>query len=265
MNALCLACFLTSLPPPLLLLLLFLLLLFLLPSLPPSLPPPRFANIVHYLNWIPLPSRHLSLSSLPSPLHSSWWTDAIDLALWEGYSVHDTDVTGGGEGDGDWVANFVLVEKADCPLKLTGDGRMRAADRGLVYASMEMKSGDLRTATRGNLDLPHSSVLDVMAYSSSFWTAGILSSASSYFFLKGAIPTATLAAETVYLNDGGLVDTTGIVSLLQRKTDRVVAFYNNNEPLAKLNSTFANLFGVEEATDSMNSLERAELGQVRVF
>jgi hypothetical protein len=77
------------------------------------------------------------------------------------------------------------------------------------------------------------------------------------------VPTGTLDSDTtVYLNDGGLVDTTGIVTLLQKKVPRILAFYNNNEPLSTLNSTFADLFGVEVSTDTMNSLEGASLAQV---
>jgi hypothetical protein len=117
-------------------------------------------------------------------------------------------------------------------------------------------------SNNGTLSVKDANVLDVMSYSSSFWTSGIVESSTSYFVLKGSIPTGTLDGETVYLNDGGLVDTTGIVTLLQNKEDSIVAFYNNNDPMSTLSCPFAFLFGAETDADSMNCLEGWELGQV---
>ena len=82
------------------------------------------------------------------------------------------------------------------------------------------------------------------------------------FITCRSISTGTLGGDDVYLNDGGIVDTTGIVTLLQKKVPKIVAFYNNNDPLESLSSIFAYLFGVEVTTDTMNSLEGWELGQV---
>jgi hypothetical protein len=224
-----------------------------------------FANIVNYLNWAEFPTSTSTSTSreTTSALQSSWWTDVIDLAFWEGYSVHDYDITGGDAESMTWLANFALINKDACPIKQDGQGTMKGAETDLVYANMNMNTGVLKTTRGSELKLDDKSVLDVMSYSSSFWAAGILeSSAAKYWLMSGTVPTASLDSATVYLNDGGIVDTTGIVSLLQRKTDKIVAFYNNNDPLATLNSTFSDLFGIESTTDSMNSLEGYELGQV---
>ena len=185
----------------------------------------------------------------------------IDLMFWEGYSVHDYDIGGG--GDRAWYANFALIDKSRCPIERDSDGVMSGADDALTYASMEMNEGTLRAANNETLGLKHSTPLDVMGYSSSFWTAGIVeASKAKYFLLHESISTGSLGSTTVYLNDGGLVDTTGIVTLLQLQTPKIVAFYNNNDPLSSLSSVFSYLFGVGAATDTMNSLEGPELGAV---
>ena len=62
--------------------------------------------------------------------------------------------------------------------------------------------------------------------------------------------------------DGGVVDTTGIVGLLQKQTDHIIAFYNNNIPLSELESPIAYLFGVDVPTDLMNSILGPTLSQV---
>jgi len=230
-----------------------------------------FGNIVNYLNWIPMiTSTGISTGTTTgattgtdySSVQSGWWANAIDLAFWEGYGVHDYDITGGGADDATWFANFALIGMEVCPIERDGEGVMVDAEKSLVHAAMNMNTGAISSASDLELSLKHSSVLDVMAYSSSFWTASILEDKTQYFFLKGTIPTGDLGGSDVYLNDGGIVDTTGIVTLLQQQTDTIVSFYNNNDPLATLNSTFADLFGVDVATDTMNSLEGSVLGQV---
>ena len=61
---------------------------------------------------------------------------------------------------------------------------------------------------------------------------------------------------------GGFIDTTGIVAQLQRGTEHIIAFYNNNDNLQTLNSTIAYLFGVDVDTDSQNAIEGATLAHV---
>jgi len=68
--------------------------------------------------------------------------------------------------------------------------------------------------------------------------------------------------EDYYFMDGGVLDTTGIVTLLQQNTDSIIVFYNNNNDLTAINSSFAYLFGKTTTTDSMNSLEGPALAQV---
>lgn len=65
-----------------------------------------------------------------------------------------------------------------------------------------------------------------------------------------------------FTTDGGIVDTSGISNLLRRQVRRAVVFENKNQPLSKSSSTFAYLFGVEEPTDSQNSMEGPALARV---
>ncbi|GMI11836.1 hypothetical protein TrLO_g14758 [Triparma laevis f. longispina] len=221
-----------------------------------------YANVVNYLNWAPFLTGEASerKTTMTGAMQSGWWTDVIDLMFWEGYSIHDYDIAGSDLYN--WHANFALLDKGVCPISRNDDGVMKKAEEGLVYASMDMSSGEKVAANNATLEIKHDTVLDVMSYSSSFWTASIVEDKTQYFFLKGSISTGTLGGEDVYLNDGGIVDTTGIVTLLQKKVPKIVAFYNNNDPLSSLSSVFAYLFGVEVETDTMNSLEGWELGQV---
>merc|ERR1712107_579289 len=69
--------------------------------------------------------------------------------------------------------------------------------------------------------------------------------------------------KNVYFADGGFVDTTGVVALLQKKTNSIVAFYNNNDDLTELSAPWSFLFGVMgDGTDTMNHLEGPTLGRV---
>ena len=99
-------------------------------------------------------------------------------------------------------------------------------------------------------------LLDALSFTSAFWTAPLLSSRYATFdrFLLRTNQTIVL--------DGGVVDTTGIVGLLQKQTDHIIAFYNNNIPLSELESPIAYLFGVNVTTDSMNRIFGPKLSQV---
>ena len=53
--------------------------------------------------------------------------------------MHDYDITGGSASGPSWHANFALIDKDVCPIKRDGDGNMKKAETGLVYASMDMQ------------------------------------------------------------------------------------------------------------------------------
>ena len=67
------------------------------------------------------------------------------------------------------------------------------------------------------------------AFSSAFWAAAIVESEAKYDLLKSQL--ITLPSERdgpQIVLDGGMVETTGIASLLRHKATKVVALYNNN-------------------------------------
>ena len=116
------------------------------------------------------------------------------------------------------------------------------------------------------------STLDSLSYSSAFWASAILSRPIPYALFKNLLlrtnrtffenEADSINANSVYIVDGGVIDTTGIVGLLQLKKDHIIAFYNNNMPLNKMESSIAYLFGVNVPTDAMNSLKGPILSQV---
>ena len=127
-----------------------------------------YANVVNYLNWAS-PLTGESDEGGVGTLQDGWWTDVIDLMFWEGYSVHDYDIWG---GDEEWHANFSLLNKGQCPIKVDDENVMKKAEGSLVYASMEMSSGggggggDFHLSNNGTLSVKDKGVLDVMSYSS---------------------------------------------------------------------------------------------------
>lgn len=117
---------------------------------------------------------------------SGWWTKVIDLMFWEGYSVHDYDIT---SGTVRWHPNFgVLTDhifglylfqvlaQSECPItRNRTTGVMKHAQTALTVATVDM--GTLTVHTPSNLTLDAKlSLLQVMGYSSSFWAAAIVES-----------------------------------------------------------------------------------------
>ena len=218
-----------------------------------------------------------STSSSSSSLQANWWTDVIDLAFWEGYGIHDYQIDGGGK-DNVWIANFALIDKSVCPITLdAGTSTYVGSSTHLSYGSMEMRTGELYVTPSHPtpLYIEHKTPLDVMGYSSAFWAASILEGDGGridpeYRFLKDSVAIATFGdsssssveSHAAYLADGGLVDTTGIVTLLRNKLPRIIAFYDNNDPLSDLNAPIAHLFGVSGPSNSMNNLPGPALSQV---
>lgn len=93
-----------------------------------------YANVVNYLNWAPFLTGEASerKTTMTGAMQSGWWTDVIDLMFWEGYSIHDYDITGSDLYN--WHANFALLDKVVCPISRNDDGVMKKAEEGLVYA-----------------------------------------------------------------------------------------------------------------------------------
>ena len=193
--------------------------------------------------------RHAILEALPSASSSSAGGDRGALPR---VRVH---VTGGPQ-----LANASRVSLLDGLAFSTAFWAAELVESGLAYeAELAAEAKGLGLLMRARL-LP-SHAVDQEATEAAEVAAAEVEAAE-----------ATVEAEAeaeAYLMDGGLVDTTGIVALLQRGVQRVVAFYNNNDALAPFGSapqsesaSIAYLFGVPVPTDGLNSLAGPALLQV---
>lgn len=123
---------------------------------------------------------------------------------------------------------------------------------------------------------PTVSILDALSFTSAFWVTLILTNKAIYSSLRSMLikthrstifrePREGLDASTqgdVVFFDCGVIDTTGIIALLEQRADNIIAFYNNNVPLSQMNSSIAYLFGVDTKTNVVNSLKGSKLTQV---
>jgi len=222
-----------------------------------------------------------------------WWHDVLKTMLWLGYGVSAADAT---FGPSRATINVAAVNAAGCPIKRNASsGVMGDARRFLRHVRVETSPAvrvDVVGGPQLQLNASQLTPLQVGAWSSSFWAASILESRAAYDAELAAealglgllerakaasppsLPSVGSAVVTkeegeMYLLDGGVVDTTGIVQLLQRGTQRILALYNNNDALAVAGSepqaetaSLAYLFGVAVRTDTMNSLAGPSLLQV---
>lgn len=205
--------------------------------------------------------------------------------LYLGYNASEEQVElARGAGHWDWVQNFAVVRASGCPIKRNVSNVMEEAESRLRLGSVEALPSSTAldvTVTNGpQLELPKEgvSLLDGASWSTAYWSVDILESTRNYNVELAAeavdkgllISTfsSDAAREKLYLADGGMVDTTGIVALLKRNRSRILAFYNNNDALAPSTqpqselSSIAYLFGVLVMADTMNSLEGPRLAQV---
>jgi len=157
-----------------------------------------------------------------------------------------------------WISSFAVLHDDD-------QGIVSSSTKSLHHIVSDISNTGGSTCQDEKLQCPleqHTkhqprTLLDALSFTSAFWTAPLLSSQYATLFDSFLLRTN----KTIVL-DGGVVDTTGIVGLLQKQTDHIIAFYNNNIPLSELESPIAYLFGVNVTTDSMNSIFGPKLSQV---
>lgn len=213
-----------------------------------------------------------------------WWGLGLRDVLIDAYGVN---VSAGSPFDParrSTRINFALARKSECPLARHADvGYLptKTATASLCTATADFEAGavdasmSVRCMDEGNEKVALRQPLETMqaiGSSSSFWNADIItttigSTSLSYDILKGWLESYTLEDDdgeesSFYAMDGGIVDTTGIVTYLQDKFDAIVLFYNDNNNLHSQNASLAFLFGVDSTTNSMNSVEGPTLEQV---
>lgn len=237
-------------------------------------------------SWWAAASRYIPNATEARNGGPGWWQDVMSTAFLLGYGVRDADVTVGAARM--LAINVAVVRASGCPLaRNASTGVARDAASAIRHAAVEASAGvPLRVRVAGGPQLARSSTRNLSlvvgaAWSTAFWAAPLVESRLAYLaelaaeragvglLLRAeAVQPPSTRTEEVYLLDGGVVDTTGIVALLQRGSRRILASYNNNDALAppprpqSESASLAYLFGVAERTDAMNSLPGPALLQV---
>eukprot|EP00747_Dinoflagellata_sp_TGD_P199099 gnl/TRDRNA2_/TRDRNA2_72258_c0_seq1.p1 gnl/TRDRNA2_/TRDRNA2_72258_c0~~gnl/TRDRNA2_/TRDRNA2_72258_c0_seq1.p1 ORF type:complete len:452 (+),score=78.66 gnl/TRDRNA2_/TRDRNA2_72258_c0_seq1:24-1358(+) len=246
---------------------------------PPEKPSPHLPNAVAGSACDPVPNDR-----------TGWWQDVMVAAFKVAYGI-PRDEVGVRLGVGHLIQNFAVVEQDGLPMQRDlRTGQMLRAKDFLHLGTLEAVPGDaeLRLHIAGGLSLDHATganftLLDGTAWSTSFWAHSVIEDKRVYDAERlleeqgrGVLISACASAnkapgrETmVHLIDGGFVDTTGIVALLQRRASHILTLYGSNECLQAVGSesqcetaSVAYLFGHIEKTDAMNSLAGPTLTQV---
>lgn len=171
-----------------------------------------------------------------------------------------------------WISSLAFFAESTS-LKRTGQGTLIPPNARLLrHVVADISSnGDQQLACPLRHHPPERSIsiLDALSYTSAFWAAPLLASPKIPFtlfrnlLLRANHSTFEPGANgSVFMLDGGVVDTTGVIGLLQKQSQNIIAFYNNNAPLSEVLSPIAYLFGIEASTDSMNSLLGPSLSRV---
>ena len=259
--------------------------------------PVWFGEVLNYipyaLNLDSLLALLRTLGVLPSIIGKpNWWGLVVADLFKQGYGVDPAAVRFKGN---DTRVHFALLAASSCPISFHDDFTIKpasVANASLASAVFSASAGSVDLYGAGTTGEGHTTIaepiaaIDAISASSSFWNAGIVSSALGMATLKGWLNAYTIAegatrsmgrtagrrtgstgamggaGRTMYSMDGGLTDTTGIVAHLRTRSDAVIAFYNNNDDLHALNATLAYLFGVPTTTNNMNVLEGPNLAQV---
>lgn len=215
-----------------------------------------------------------------------WWTWLIDC-IFDSITIDEIDT-----GEKPWLSSFayMISDEKNILSRLDGKGYLSPSSARQIKSVLVNMTHDGSITVLddngqppsppmfGNKTIP---TLDALSFSSSFWSALIVSNRFAYALLKDMLikrkrslfeqhsdesscsstPEEKEKSSVVIL-DGGVVDTTGIVGLLHKQADNMIIFYNNNIPLSQLQSPISYLFGVETSTDSLNSLKGPELSQI---
>ncbi|EJK52918.1 hypothetical protein THAOC_27753 [Thalassiosira oceanica] len=162
-----------------------------------------------------------------------WWQSIVEQIF------HTACIENITVGDLAWKTSYALLGGDASPTR--GDNGALTADSANNLDHVVVEISDEKIL-----------VEQALAHSTSFWAASILTLNPVVRRLFGNL--VHIDQNNSKVLDGGVVDTTGVVTLLGQQSSTILAFYNNNAPLSKLGAPIAYLFGVDAPTDSMNSL-----------
>lgn len=249
-----------------------------------------WAEVVRWLRHFVPPDimDSVNRSAAPTPnAQDGWWEKALRSGLFRLFYGVDSKDVGGALGLGNHIINLAVLEREGCPINRTeANGWMQNADQYLRIATLEHTPGnntlEMRIAGGIRIDAKTGKnwkPLDGAAYSSYFFTQalGIVENPLLYAnervleeLGKGVLISAkSTKGKWLYLSDGGLADTTGIVAHLQREHRRIFAVYVNNNCLKSYEedprcekASIAYLFGQKTSTNGQNTLGGPALSQV---
>ena len=203
----------------------------------------------------------------------NWWKLALDSVIKDGYGV---DVRSGRVFKSETFVNFAFVREKSCPLSRnqnTGHLTTSNAQKSLYPGNLRVDIDDIRKSYVRR-DLSDSEIvdksmtdMDAVAASSSFWNADMITSSTNYYVFKGWLENYDVNRSgdkvSTYAMDAGVVDSTGITSLLRNQVDSIVLFFNDNNDIREMNASFAYLFGINTSkTNSMNALAGPKNSQI---
>ena len=205
----------------------------------------------------------------------NWWKLALESVIEKGYKIN---VTSGSVFKSATYVNFALAKEKSCPLSrsdTTGHLSTSSAQESLYPANLHIDSENNRKSyvrrDESESEIVNKTMtdMDAVAASSSFWNVEMITGSSlDYYTFKGWLEKYDVNKSSgrdvlTYAMDAGVVDSTGITSLLRDKVDSIILFFNDNNDLREMNASFAYLFGIDTSkTNSMNALAGPKNSQV---
>ena len=204
----------------------------------------------------------------------NWWKLALESVIKKGY---DVDVSKGNVFKSETYINFALAKEKSCPLSRndnTGHLSSSSAQESLYPSHLHVNVGDVRESyvrrDESDSEIVDKTMtdMDAVAASSSFWNADMITSSTNYYVFKGWLESydvnhSSSSKVSAYAMDAGVVDSTGMTTLLRNQVDSIVLFFNDNNDIREMNASFAYLFGIDTSkTNSMNALPGPKNSQV---
>lgn len=201
--------------------------------------------------------------------------------------LDDFSVDGISSGHLSWLTSFAFFDQAAMFDRISEQGTLTpssAESLSHVIVDMNTEGNPKAGSFRHSKQIQKLPLIDALSYSSAFWASNVLTNNMLNLLFNDMLIKGSTSESDVFIIDGGVIDTTGIIGLLKQRKERIgtsyiycrlctskfwltirfssVVFYNNNVPLSSVSSPIAYLFGVDVPTDAMNSLKGPILSQV---
>ena len=146
-------------------------------------------------------------------------------------------------GDIPWLTSFALFNQSGMLDRSTRGTLLPSDAESLHHMVADMNSGSFeqnqnKTRSRDSKVMQKLTAIDALAYTSAFWASNILTNTMiNLFFNKMLIkkPSSNFMippindaeeSEDVIIMDGGVIDTTGIISLLRERKEHIGEYWS---------------------------------------